>query len=69
MVHGPATRTDHPEASAAYERRMRRFAERSQALATGGGTIVTPTTRAQVDARNALLRDPEATAKDHCVRL
>ncbi|MFJ1977765.1 hypothetical protein [Streptomyces albogriseolus] len=29
---------------------MRRFAERNQALATGGGTIVTPTTRAQVDA-------------------
>ncbi|MGV9226885.1 FAD-dependent monooxygenase [Streptomyces albogriseolus] len=35
-----ASHADHSEASAAYERRMRRFAERNQALATGGGTIV-----------------------------
>ncbi|MEU9585528.1 FAD-dependent monooxygenase [Streptomyces werraensis] len=59
-----ATHADHAEAFAAYERRMRPFAERNQALATAGGTIVTPTTRAQVDARNALLRDPEAMAKE-----
>ncbi|MBJ6648072.1 FAD-dependent monooxygenase [Streptomyces sp. BSE7-9] len=59
-----ATHADHTEAFAAYERRMRPFAERNQALATAGGTIVTPTTRAQVDARNALLRDPEAMAKE-----
>ncbi|GAA2367689.1 FAD-dependent monooxygenase [Streptomyces sp. XM4011] len=59
-----ASHTDHTAAFAAYERRMRPFAERNQALATGGGTIVVPTTRAQVDARNALLRDPEAMARE-----
>lgn len=59
-----ASHADHAEAFTAYERRMRPFAERNQALAAGGGTIVTPTTRAQVNARNALLRDPEAMAKE-----
>ncbi len=49
-----ASHADHVEA----------FAERNQALATGGGTIVTPTTRAQVDARNDVLRDPEAMVKE-----
>ncbi|MFG2679663.1 FAD-dependent monooxygenase [Streptomyces sp. NPDC048392] len=58
-----ASHTDHTEAFAAYERRIRPFAERNQALATGGGSAVTPTTRQELDARNALLRDPEAAAR------
>ncbi|MEU6465398.1 FAD-dependent monooxygenase [Streptomyces sp. NPDC046976] len=58
-----ATHADHQEAFAAYERRMRPFAERNQALATGGGTVVTPTTREQLEARNALVRDPGSAAR------
>ncbi|MGV9964348.1 FAD-dependent monooxygenase [Streptomyces olivaceus] len=58
-----ATHADHAEAFAAYERRMRPFAERNQALATSGGTVVTPTTREQLEARNAMLRDPAAMAR------
>lgn len=58
-----ATRADHRDAFAAYERRMRPFAERNQALATGGGTVVTPTTREELDARNALVRDPHSATK------
>ncbi|MEU4979843.1 FAD-dependent monooxygenase [Streptomyces sp. NPDC021969] len=58
-----ATHADHADAFAAYERRFRPFAERNQALATSGGSAVTPTTRQELDARNALLRDPEAAAR------
>ncbi|MFH8443077.1 FAD-dependent monooxygenase [Streptomyces sp. NPDC018026] len=58
-----ATHADHTDAFAAYERRMRPFAERNQALATGGGSAFTPATRQELDARNALLRDPEAVAR------
>ncbi|MEU1285074.1 FAD-dependent monooxygenase [Kitasatospora sp. NPDC005856] len=59
-----ATHSDHTAAFAAYEHRMRPFAELNQALATSGGTVVAPTTREQLEARNALLRDPEAVAKE-----
>ncbi len=59
-----ATHSDHTAAFASYERRMRPFAERNQALATSGGTLVTPTTREQLESRNALLRDPESMAKE-----
>ncbi|MFF2548812.1 FAD-dependent monooxygenase [Kitasatospora sp. NPDC058063] len=59
-----ATHPDHSAAFAAYERRMRPFAERNQALATSGGTAVTPTTREQLEARNALVRDPESVGKE-----
>ncbi|MFD3486323.1 FAD-dependent monooxygenase [Streptomyces sp. NPDC058665] len=58
-----ATHADHGDAFAAYERTMRPFAERNQALATGGGTVVTPTTREELDARNAMLRDPRAATE------
>ncbi|MCS0605541.1 FAD-dependent monooxygenase [Streptomyces sp. LP11] len=58
-----ATHAGHEEAFAAYERRMRPFAERNQALATSGGTVVTPTTREQLEARNAVLREPGAQAR------
>lgn len=58
-----ATHADHTEAFAAYERLVRPFAERNQALAGSGGTMVTPTTREVLEARNALLRDPEALAR------
>ncbi|MGQ4439359.1 FAD-dependent monooxygenase [Streptomyces violaceoruber] len=58
-----AAHADHTEAFAAYERRMRPFAERNQALATSGGSAVTPATRQELEARNALLRDPEAAAR------
>ncbi|RLL65952.1 FAD-dependent monooxygenase [Streptomyces sp. Z26] len=57
-----ATHANHADAFAAYERRMRPFAERNQALATAGGTVVTPTTRAQLDARNAFVREPRAAS-------
>ncbi|GHE31220.1 MULTISPECIES: FAD-dependent monooxygenase [Streptomyces] len=59
-----ASHTDHSAAFAAYERRMRPFAEDNQALASGGSPIVTPRTRAEVDARNALLRDSEAMTRE-----
>ncbi|PPS91204.1 FAD-dependent monooxygenase [Streptomyces sp. MH60] len=58
-----ATHADHADAFAAYERRIRPFAERNQALATGGGSAVAPATRQEIEARNALLRDPEAAAR------
>ncbi|MFJ3644694.1 FAD-dependent monooxygenase [Streptomyces murinus] len=58
-----ATHAGHQEAFAAYERRLRPFAERNQALATGGGTVVTPTTREQLEARNTLVRDPGSAAR------
>lgn len=58
-----ATHADHGDAFARYERRMRPFAERNQALATDGGTMITPTTREELDARNTVLRDPRAAAK------
>ncbi|MCQ4200357.1 FAD-dependent monooxygenase [Streptomyces coelicoflavus] len=58
-----ATHADHADAFAAYERLLRPFAERNQALATGGGSVVTPTTRQEIEARNALLRDPEAAVR------
>lgn len=58
-----AVHAHHTDAFAAYERRMRPFAERNQALASSGGTVVTPTTREELDARNALLRDPAAAAR------
>ncbi|KOX46596.1 FAD-dependent monooxygenase [Streptomyces sp. WAC8370] len=58
-----ATHADHADAFAAYERLIRPFAERNQALATGGGSMVTPTTRREIEARNALLRDPEAAVR------
>ncbi|MFJ8863883.1 FAD-dependent monooxygenase [Streptomyces sp. NPDC102451] len=59
-----ATHADHAEAFAAYEHRIRPFAELNQALATTGGAVVTPRTREELDARNALVRDPEAAAKE-----
>lgn len=58
-----ATRADHRDAFAAYERTMRPFAELNQALATSGGTVVTPSTREELEARNAMLRDPRAGTK------
>ncbi|MFC8879268.1 FAD-dependent oxidoreductase, partial [Streptomyces ardesiacus] len=58
-----ATHADHADAFAAYERLIRPFAERNQALATGGGSAVTPTTRQEIEARDALLRDPEAAVR------
>ncbi|MFE4482951.1 FAD-dependent monooxygenase, partial [Kitasatospora sp. NPDC056789] len=59
-----AARSDHTAAFAAYERRMRPFAERNQALATGGGTSVAPRTREQLEARNTVVRDPESAASE-----
>ncbi|KAF4409027.1 MULTISPECIES: FAD-dependent monooxygenase [Streptomyces] len=58
-----ATHADHRDAFAAYERRARPFAERNQALATGGGTVVAPATQEELQARNAMVRDPRAAAK------
>ncbi|MFC8570079.1 FAD-dependent monooxygenase [Streptomyces sp. NPDC057245] len=58
-----AAHADHAEAFAAYERLMRPFAERNQALAGDGGTVVIPTTREDLEARNAMLRDPAAVAR------
>ncbi|MFD8260397.1 hypothetical protein [Streptomyces griseoluteus] len=38
--------------------------EANQALATTGGTFVTPTTREMLDARNAALRDAASLTGD-----
>ncbi|MEU0845398.1 FAD-dependent monooxygenase [Streptomyces sp. NPDC005962] len=53
-----AQHTDHADAFAAYERRMRPFAEQNQALATSGGTVMVPGTQDMLDARNEALLDP-----------
>lgn len=53
-----AHHTDHVDAFAAYERRMRPFAEQNQALATSGGTMTVPGTQDMLDARNEALLDP-----------
>ncbi|HUR49330.1 MAG TPA: FAD-dependent monooxygenase, partial [Acidimicrobiales bacterium] len=58
-----AAHDHHKDAFAAYERTVRPFAERNQALATDGGSVVAPTTQAELDGRNAMVRDPEAAAK------
>ncbi|MFI9392555.1 FAD-dependent monooxygenase [Streptomyces bauhiniae] len=59
-----AARADHTEAFAAYERITRDFVETNQALATTGGTFVTPTTREMLDARNAALQDAASLTGD-----
>ncbi|GAA3201275.1 FAD-dependent monooxygenase [Nonomuraea roseoviolacea] len=51
-----ATHDDHATAFAAYEKTVRGFVERNQALATEGGGVVAPRTRQRLDARNAMLR-------------
>lgn len=58
-----AIHAHHRDAFTAYEQRLRRFAERNQALVTNGGTVVMPATQEDLDARNAVLRDPEAMAR------
>ncbi|MDR8414058.1 FAD-dependent monooxygenase [Nonomuraea sp. 3-1Str] len=51
-----ATHGDHVTAFAAYEKTVRDFVERNQALATEGGGVVAPRTRQRLDERNAVLR-------------
>lgn len=51
-----AAHADHTDAFAAYERILRPFAERNQALAGTGGTSLVPRTRELLDARDAMLR-------------
>ncbi|WP_314172608.1 FAD-dependent monooxygenase [Streptomyces winkii] len=53
-----AGHADHTKAFTAYEQRIRDFVEKNQALATPGGSVVTPGTREELDARNDALRDP-----------
>lgn len=55
-----ATRADHREAFAAYERRLRGFVTRNQALAGSGGRGLTPHTEEEFAARNRMLLRPEA---------
>ncbi|WP_053662163.1 FAD-dependent monooxygenase [Streptomyces sp. MMG1121] len=55
-----ARHADHADAFAAYERQARPFAERNQALAAPGGTVLVPGTQELLDARNEALRDPAA---------
>jgi 2-polyprenyl-6-methoxyphenol hydroxylase-like FAD-dependent oxidoreductase len=51
-----ATRTDHAEAFAAYERITRPFAKLNQALADGGGATLAPSTARGLWLRNQALR-------------
>lgn len=51
-----AATSDHRAAFAAYEQRMRPFAEANQALADGGGVAVAPATRRGVWLRNQTMR-------------
>ncbi|MFI6789607.1 FAD-dependent monooxygenase [Nonomuraea sp. NPDC050383] len=51
-----ATQSDHVAAFATYEKTVRDFVERNQALATEGGGVVAPRTRQRLDERNAMLR-------------
>lgn len=57
---------DHTAAFAAYEEKMRPFAERNQDLATAGSWAVTPRTQEMLDARNRVLieGDPGALRSD-----
>jgi 2-polyprenyl-6-methoxyphenol hydroxylase-like FAD-dependent oxidoreductase len=59
-----ATHADHAAAFAAYEDRVRGFVERNQALADTGGTSLIPGSRERLDARNEVLRSPEAPAAE-----
>lgn len=61
-----ASHDDHAHAFAAYEEKMRPFAERNQDLATAGGWAVTPSTQEMLDARNRVLTgaDPGALRGD-----
>lgn len=61
-----ASHDDHADAFAAYEEKMRPFAERNQDLATAGGWAVTPATQDMLDARNRILTsgDPGALRTD-----
>ncbi|WP_328608354.1 FAD-dependent monooxygenase [Amycolatopsis sp. NBC_00345] len=52
-----ATAGDHTSAFAAYEQDTRPFVELNQALVTGGGATLLPTTAEALDQRNAALRD------------
>ncbi|MEU4190760.1 FAD-dependent oxidoreductase [Kribbella sp. NPDC026611] len=51
-----ATYSDHAEACAAYERRIRGFVEQNQALVEFGRSSLAPATQELIDARNAALR-------------
>ncbi|MFJ4828859.1 FAD-dependent monooxygenase [Streptomyces sp. NPDC088747] len=55
-----AGHTDHTAAFTVYERTLRAFVEKNQALAVTGGNVVVPRTQAILDARNEALRDPAA---------
>ncbi|MFC8825132.1 FAD-dependent monooxygenase [Streptomyces sp. NPDC057137] len=59
-----ASRADHAEAFAAYERTSRDFVEQNQALVTTGGTVVAPRTQEILNARNEALRNPAAMTGD-----
>ncbi|MCG8916375.1 FAD-dependent monooxygenase [Actinokineospora sp. PR83] len=53
-----ATHADHTEAFAAYERGLRGFVERNQALAAGGAPTLIPRTAEELRLRDAALADP-----------
>lgn len=55
-----AGHADHTAAFTAYEDVMRPFVTANQALATTGGTVVTPRTQEELDARNRALRGESA---------
>jgi 2-polyprenyl-6-methoxyphenol hydroxylase-like FAD-dependent oxidoreductase len=61
-----ASHADHADAFAAYEKRMRPFAEGNQDQAPAGGWVVTPSTQKMLDARNQVLTsaDPGALRGD-----
>ncbi|MEU4658961.1 FAD-dependent monooxygenase [Streptomyces sp. NPDC023723] len=55
-----ATHADHTAAFSAYEKTLREFVTLNQALAGTGGTVVTPRTQQELDARDRALRDRTA---------
>lgn len=57
-----ASHDDHADAFAAYEKKLRPFAERNQDLATAGGWAVIPATQDRLDARNRVLTSGEPGA-------
>jgi 2-polyprenyl-6-methoxyphenol hydroxylase-like FAD-dependent oxidoreductase len=56
LGHALATIPDHPAAFAAYENRLRGFAEANQAMVTEGQATLFPATAEALERRNAALR-------------
>jgi 2-polyprenyl-6-methoxyphenol hydroxylase-like FAD-dependent oxidoreductase len=58
-----SSHTNHKDAFAAYEQKMRPFVEQNQALISEGGGFILPRTQEILDARNERLRNPTGLSR------